>query len=356
MRIITFACVIAVHTISRTVTDDVPVYALLALLHFTREAFFALSAFVLVYTSLDRHGRSLRAFTRRRFVLVLVPYVVWSAIYVAFGYVQDPHGSAASILIRFGWDLLTGMAWYHLYFLLVSLQLYLLLPVILWFVRRTRGHHLGALIASGALQLVLTGLYMYDPSVLGPLSLAKTGVFVSYQFFILLGAVAADHAEELLAAVRHRRRSIAVGVGVTAAITVGWYLLAVALGESPTKAATPLQPVLMLWSVAASAGLLALGTLWADRRRPGLLAETVRVGSDRSFGIFLAHPLVIALLLLADDGWLGEHLATPWPLTVVVYLLTIAGTVALVEVARRSILSLPLTGRPFRAATRPGPR
>ena len=41
LRILTFACVIGVHTTSHTVADDdVPLNALLGLLHFTRLVFF----------------------------------------------------------------------------------------------------------------------------------------------------------------------------------------------------------------------------------------------------------------------------------------------------------------------------
>jgi peptidoglycan/LPS O-acetylase OafA/YrhL len=347
VRVVTFACVIGVHVISQT-TKDIPTDALLTLLHFTREVFFALSAFVLVYTSLDRHGRSLLLFTRRRFLFVLLPYVVWSAIYVGLYSAQHPGGTLADELLRFGRDLLTGTAWYHLYFLLVSLQIYLLLPLIVLLVKKTRGHRVALLIVSGAVQLVLTGFYMYHPSALGWLSSVQTEFFLSYQFFIVLGAVAADNSGAVLGWVRSHRRPIATIVVVTAVVTVSYYLVAVGTGKTTTKASDALQPILMVWSFVVAIGLLALGTLWADRRRPGLVSGAIRVGSDRSFGIFLAHPLVVALLLWAGDGWLAKHLPTPLPLTPVIYVLTVIGTVLVVELFRRGPFSLPLTGRPWR--------
>ena len=81
VRILTFLCVIAVHTTSHTVaTDDLPLNLLLGLLHFTRNVFFALTAFVLVYSYLHKPV-PMKKFWPRRFLLVGVPYVVWSVIY-----------------------------------------------------------------------------------------------------------------------------------------------------------------------------------------------------------------------------------------------------------------------------------
>lgn len=83
LRILTFACVIGVHTTSHTIAaDDVPLNALLGLLHFTRLVFFSLTAFVLVY-SWSLRPRPLTQFWPRRFLLVGVPYLAWSFVYVA---------------------------------------------------------------------------------------------------------------------------------------------------------------------------------------------------------------------------------------------------------------------------------
>ena len=52
------------------------------------------------------------------------------------------------------------------------------------------------------------------------------------------------------------------------------------------------------------------------------------------------------MLLLAFDGWLPRMIPSPW-LSVVLYVLVVVGTVLLVEILRRTPLSLALTGRPF---------
>ncbi|MDQ1582123.1 MAG: hypothetical protein QOF36_177 [Microbacteriaceae bacterium] len=349
VRILTFACVIAVHTISYTATStDVVLNGLLALVHFTREVFFALSSFVLVYSYLSRPV-PMRKFWPRRFLLVGVPYLVWSAIYVVVPYLHAPQGTLVSLFRHYVYAVVTGTAWFHLYFLLVTMQVYLLLPVIMWVVRKARGHHVTLLVISGAAQLLLTAAYMYWPAATALINPYNDQLFISYQFFILLGAVAADHSVQLMAWVRTHRRPIGVVTVLTAAVTIAVYVLAVRSGKSPIAAGVPLQPIIMVWSVAIALGLLALGSLWSDHRRPGgFLARVVTLGSDRSFGIFLSHPLVLWTVLLLGNHWLSTNIAKPW-LTLVTYILVVLGAIAVTELARRTPLSLPLAGRPFRS-------
>jgi peptidoglycan/LPS O-acetylase OafA/YrhL len=348
VRILTFLCVIAVHTISHTAAPTaLPLFLLLGLVHFTRDVFFALTAFVLVYSYLKRPV-PMRRFWPRRFLLVGVPYVVWSLIYFFANLAHaGTSGSPGVIAGQLLLDLATGKAWYHLYFLLVTMQVYLLLPVIIWLVRKTRGRHALVLAVSGALELMLVGGYFYFPGAVSGLLAYKDEYFFSYIFFIVAGAVAADHLVALFAWVRAHRPAIAVTTGITGALAVGVFLLSIAGGHSYTSAVTPLQPIIMVWAVAVCFAFLAIGTVWADRRRPeGIGTRFVNVASDRSFGIFLSHPLFIWLLLWVGNDWFEKNVPTPW-LTLVIYLLVVAGAIILTEVARRTPLSLPLTGRRF---------
>lgn len=350
LRILTFACVIAVHSVSHAAgPDDVVQNGFLVLVHFTREVFFALTAFVLVY-SFQMKPRPMRQFWPRRFLLVGVPYVTWSAIYVLSDWIRDGfEQSAPGLLAAFWHDLYTGTAWYHLYFLLVTMQVYLLLPAIVWMVEKTRRFHAAVLIVALLLQLAVTASYLYAPAFTEPWNEYKNIEFWSYLFMIVLGAIAADHREPVLAWVRRRRILIAWIALTGAALSIGVYAFNLSLGYGPSKAATALQPVTIVWSVPVILGFLALGTKWADQRVAGSrMARLVDTASDRSFGIFLAHPYLIWLLLLAGGGWLEKNLPAG-VLSPVLYVLVVIGTVLLIEIVRRTPLSLPLTGRPYRS-------
>jgi peptidoglycan/LPS O-acetylase OafA/YrhL len=348
VRILTFVCVIGVHTISHTsAPDTLPLFMVLGLVHFTRDVFFALTTFVLVFTFF-RRPVPMRKFWPRRFLLVGVPYLVWSVIYffanLAHTGTNSSPGTLAGDLLL---DIVTGKAWYHLYFLLVTMQVYLLMPVIVWLVRKTRDHHATALAVAGALQLIIAGAYFYFPSLVSGLTKYKDEYFFSYIFFIVAGAIAADHLDVLFVWVRSHRPLIAIVTVATALATVGVFLLEIAAGHSFTSAVTPLQPIVMLWGVAVCFAFLAIGTVWADRRAEGGFGTRfVSVASDRSFGIFLSHPLFIWLLLWVGNDWFEKTVPKPW-LTLVIYVLVVLGAVALTEFARRTPLSLALTGRRF---------
>ena len=59
-------------------------------------------------------------------------------------------GDVPDLVRTYAEGIVTGVAWYHLYFLLVTMQVYLLLPVVVWLVRRTRGHHVTVLVVAAS--------------------------------------------------------------------------------------------------------------------------------------------------------------------------------------------------------------
>ncbi|WIE53260.1 acyltransferase [Curtobacterium sp. MCBD17_003] len=347
LRILTFACVIGVHTTSHTTASDNHFYyALLALLHFTRLVFFSLTAFVLVY-SYTLRPKPMSQFWPKRFLLVGVPYLAWSLVYVGSAWLLSvtERGDVPLLVTDLAHGIVTGTAMYHLYFLLVTMQVYLLLPAIMWLVRRTRRHHVLLTVVALVVNLVVYGAYKYWPHSFDWMHGYSKQFFFMYVFFIVSGAVAADHAEAFLTWIRVRRRLIGWGVTGVGVLTLAVWAGQVLLGQSLYAAGTPLQPIEVVWSAAIGMGFLALGAAWADRRDPStLLARVIDYGSDRSFGIFLSHPFVI-FLLLYGDSWLERHVAQPW-LTPVTYVLVIVLAVAITELFRWTPLSIPLTGRP----------
>ncbi|HEY1973635.1 MAG TPA: acyltransferase, partial [Pseudonocardia sp.] len=234
VRVLTFACVIAVHTISTVNSIASPLWDGAALLlHFTRSAFFVLTAFVL--TSRYQRGvpRSL-PFWRRRFLLVGVPYLVWSLIYSAIGLAAAPRSWSESVITVL-YNVGTGQAWFHLYFLLVSLQFYLLFPLFMRLLRATLGRHGWLLAGSALLQLVLD-VWMHDPAATGAKAdyLRFAGSYlISYQFFLVLGGVVALHRQQVDTWVRSHRRTVLAGVLVTGLFAEGRYIWEVSHGANP---------------------------------------------------------------------------------------------------------------------------
>jgi peptidoglycan/LPS O-acetylase OafA/YrhL len=345
VRVLTFGCVIAVHTASTTnPLDSEAAGAVAMLLHFTREAFFILTGFVLTMRYQRTPPRP-AAFWCRRLLLVGMPYVVWSVVYTLLWFV--PTLSPAAMARQIGYNLVTGTAWYHLYFLLVSMQFYLLFPLF----RRVQGvavaHPWRVLAGSAALQVPMY-VALHDSAPTGVLAavIPHTGsIVLTYQFFFVVGALAALHRSAVEAWVRRHPRLLIAAVVGTGALAEGWYWRSIARGGGAVFATDVFQPVMIPWAVAVIAGFLALGLRWAERRERGEHGRGSRFiehGSDRSFGVFLVHPTL--LYVLTGPFAPGGVLAAPWS-SMAVYLVAVAGSLALVEVFRHSPLCLALTGK-----------
>lgn len=350
-RVVTVAGVISIHAVVFTTSPTSGLGSgLESLLHVNRELFLLLSAFVLTYAYHHRGSWGLGAFWRRRYWLVGVPYVTWTAIYSAVN-----GGPLSSWLSRFGSDLLTGAACYHLYFLLLTMQLYLIFPLLLRFVRATRGHHAYVLAASFAGQVALTTLFHYrlqGPGILSSWQHNPDALLLSFQFYVLAGAVAALHFERLSGWVANHARAVAMLVagGVAVGITSFLVDLNVA-GMSAAQASEVYQPALAVEAPVYALGLFALGQ-WLAARRSVAVRRVATFGADASFGIYLAHPLVLQGLLvlatatgaLAGVASLGDPVIVVADLVVGVPLVYGLSALAVAGV-RRTAFSLPFTGR-----------
>jgi peptidoglycan/LPS O-acetylase OafA/YrhL len=353
VRVITFGAVVAVHAVTSSVAAlDVGGHAALMLLHYTRSAFFVFMAIVLV-RSAERSGHTGRL--RRRLTLVGVPYLAWSVIYLVVGWAD---GDRATPWAGAGLALLTGTAWYHMYFLLVTMQFYLLVPVFLWLLRRTRRHPCALLGTSLAVAIVFTGWLHYSQWAPGPLATYRNysaQLLPTYEFLFVAGGVAALHLDAVLDWLNRHRRAVLAGTLAGAVAMEVLYFVTVATGTRPDTASDAVQPALQIWAVVLVAGLGAAATRWTDAGAPHV--GWVDRASDLSFGVYLVHPLLLLVLL----GLPGAT-APPAGVTAgVATVLALAGSLLVVEVARRTPASLPLTGRPRRrvrmlpAATGPRP-
>jgi hypothetical protein len=118
--------------------------------------------------------------------------------------------------------------------------------------------------------------------------------------------------------------------------------------------------VVIVEAITFGLALLAGGLLWSDRGARG--RKFCAAGSASSFGIYLAHPLVLQGLLvvtgagmtggLVAGGLLGavQHLPSGLELLVLLFVaVPVVYSVAWVlsSAARRTPASLPLTGREY---------
>jgi poly(3-hydroxybutyrate) depolymerase/peptidoglycan/LPS O-acetylase OafA/YrhL len=367
IRLIIMVFVVSVHTLAfggGPVTMSIG--AVTTIFHTSRELFLLLTALVLTYNYGHRDQLKAGRFWRRRFWLVVPAYVTWSAIY----YAADGRARGA-FPAAFLHDLQDAGARYHLYFLLVSMQIYLLFPVVRWVLKKTERYHAWLFgVALGYQVWLSIGLHYKvgrqgNGLVAQFLNGAGQGYWVdTYVFYVVAGALAGWHFERLCAFTRRslrsgRRVALVAAAGVAAGI--GVYLTETEVfGATPDSASAVFQPVVIFEALAFGWALLGAGLRWSDRGAPG--RKFCAAGSASSFGIYLAHPLVLQVLLLAagssalgaNGGILGALHRLHHSSVVVLALLFIAVPLIyavswmIASASRRTPVSLLLTGREWK--------
>ena len=356
IRTVTFSLVIFVHCLTQT-TDEytsMPVNTTSLLLHFTRNTFFALTGFVLMYQNFDKPDFSALSFWQRRIKLVIYPYVIWSAIYwVVNMWLADKLTEIPTSLGNFFYQLSWGLSGFQMYFLFVMLQVYLIFPLVVWLVLATSGHHgllLGASLAA-QFAIVSTITHWNPPASVAAHWWHNYATFVPYQFFILYGAVAAVHRKRIGEWLSGKGWWLFTALLVTAAIAVGSYIGGVWFAGKPVHDNnSAFYPALVPFLIVAMTCLYAAALHWAENRREYTprFARAVKYASNRSFPGFLVHVLVLTLIMYPQrngTSWVRDAIGQPWA-TLFVYVATLAGSLLLVEILRRLPGSLYLTGRP----------
>ncbi|WP_309573415.1 acyltransferase [Deinococcus sp.] len=127
---------------------------------FVVPAFVFMTALVLTRSAL-RHFDAARSY-RSRVRTALLPYLVWTGLYVLFRFATGQEEAAEwRDLSRWQVWVQYGKGYYHLYFLLVVLQFYLVLPLLLPLWRR-RWPLWGVLLCASMAQLAVYGLNRID--------------------------------------------------------------------------------------------------------------------------------------------------------------------------------------------------
>ncbi|HUZ00618.1 MAG TPA: acyltransferase [Thermomicrobiaceae bacterium] len=323
VRVVTALCVVGVHAAAFTVVFNHSTLgaqlqnAVVDVLHFTREVFLSITAFVLVYGYAHRPFNA-RRFWRRRGLGVLLPYVAWSFFYVWF---STPHQPIGSWLWAATLNTIGGSASYQLYFILLSLEFYLILPLFLWALARVERHPWKLLAGSLAVQLAV--MYVdYHYIQAGALAGTRAGQVIAeaqgrllpfYQFYAVIGALGAIYVDQVRAFVLRHGRAVVVTMALGVGILWGRYFVGVwSLHDSTDYATAVFQPSVVLFSGATALFLYWLGSRWALSRGAGMRPRGWRfmaLLSDASFGVYLVHAFILNSVLSS----LAPAFPAGWP-------------------------------------------
>jgi len=321
-------------------------------------AFVFLTGVMLFYHYFDKtmSAGAWRAFYYKRVLYLVIPYVVATFIYhtgVFFVLRHEPMAwsSMSRYVTEFGAKLLNGTGYSHLYYVLITIQLYLLFPVIRALLLKWRGLIAWLIVAGFAVQWGFYGfhrLIAHFP--------AKGTIAFSYFAPFLLGAWVGIYYERVRGWLQPRRHATLAGVG-RAAVWIVWACSAVLLTVVWYKTRLynhALHPLLYeagysLFTYTTILVLLYTVHYWADKRgqeRRSLLNEL----GTLSFGIYLVHPGFLLLYRKLSPSvsmnamyhvWVGGGFVLSLLLSVVVLLIAYrympASQLALGKVSERYV-------------------
>lgn len=280
--------------------------------------FIIMSGFVLYFADRQR-WLPVQFFLSRRFGRVLNPYIFWTVIYVlatAWFYRQS-WPDTQSFAVSLAKHLMFGTGFFHLYFLIIIFQLYLLYPLLRIWLKRYPG---SLLLLSFV--LTLTGQTLVYLSELKLITLPYLGflyctLFPLWLFYFVLGMYMAAHTKEMANLVRGREWLL----GILALLSLGLLLA----DSYYTRVYIAIKPSLILYTLLGHFFLYSLALRWKEWFRRW--ESPIRWLADQSFLIYLSHPLVLSILFF---GVPSRWWAYPWqgdlPMLALYLLVVLAST------------------------------
>ncbi len=259
---------------------------------FAVPVFIFLSGFVLIYNYMDKpiSFNAVWQFYRKRMLYIVVPYLVFSVFYFTFiqwWYYDFNH--LPLIIEKFMHAFfIKGGTMYHLYYMYIIVQFYMLFPLVWMFFRQ---RWLTAYAVPIAFVFHWIFVYMNGYLELFP---KRSIVSLNYMVYFLIGAYVAIHWEawsRRFADGRHSTKLISALLG-------SWLLLAgahvflrytLSTGQFSTHVKV-YELVFVLYCLLSALLLLCLGSVIIRSAMIRLHNTMISIGA-LSFGIYLIHPL-----------------------------------------------------------------
>ena len=320
--------VVAIHTGSQYLLNPTPNVHLVALFEiasrFSVPIFFFVSAFGLFYRMDISAPFEYGKFLRRRFKAVLIPYLLWSTFYIVHdnyfhGWQLFPEFDYATEIYFF------GLAKYHLYFLVILIWFYLLMPLWIFLVKRMTPARLILLLAA---QIAFDYWSSYCAGTSESLFFKwrLNWLVLHYAFVFVFGGVLAVHSQKFFAWCSSHKKIINAGFLLSLTILLAWYYFLLNVKnfspEAAVNTAHQLSPPGIFYTLAASIFFFAL---FQDGKLPTPLKKFLSLLGKNSYFVYLAHPLTITYLSLA----LGKSgLVMTAPNALIFYVATVTITLA----------------------------
>ncbi len=306
MRGISMLGVVGIHIGSQYLTyNPTANLELLALYEivtrFSVPIFFFISAFGLFYHLDLKQEFSYRSFMKKRFKTVLIPYLVWSIFYM-LEYTVLNHTFALFHPLNFVGILFFGLASYQLYFMVLLIWFYALMPLWIFMVKRMN------LVLFILLFIAQMAFDYYSSFIMNPYGIENEFIkaifmyrlnywVVHYVFIFILGGYLAVHYDAFKQFMRNNLNYIRLFGALSLVGLLGYYYYCIFYNgysaEGAINTAHQLSPAGLVYTVGATIFLFA-------EFQYGILSHHLKsfftLMGKHSYFVYLAHPVAITFL------------------------------------------------------------
>ncbi len=299
--------VLHVHATSDATIDaaDTSIYYVFNFLNlmfkYGTPAFIFLSSFVLFYNYFDRPltGKLISGFYKKRILYILLPYILISALYLFYKlYTRGLLGEPVMMLLRDYVDaIFSGTAWTHLYFVFISVQFYILFPLMLVLLKNYRWMARWAIVIGLVVEWAWVFGNKYEFQYAN-----KGSIAFSYFAYYMLGAFVAIYFQPFRQWVMTRWSDMNGRLKrMTAILWASWLatgLLYVQIWYHSRMTDRWMDSLWyeLMWNVYTMLSCLVLfqAAFIVNRIAPKLILAVLRRLGELSFAIYLVHPFILA--------------------------------------------------------------
>ena len=326
----------------------------LVLTHFSREAFLFVSACMLAFSMRDSERIDWRHYSKRRFMSVGLPYLTWTLIYFmfiqliavrSFPYYTINWSSTLSLSnLHHLWSL-TWQGYYHLYYLLVILEFYVLFPFLLTLIRRWHNRHVMIMMMALLWQVLFSiAVSRHWVGFIRP-GFWQTRFVLSYPLYLVGGIVVALHLDEVHKWIVSHAWFIRIATVLSAALAIGLNSVHAGgiYGQLIRPGGNPFAVLAIPYTVGAILCVYLLGVFLVSPARSIRTRAATKSGSDNSYGIYLSQMIWIPILLRVFQHY---NVSMPFPLGPIVAVVIVYSVGFLFSaVFARTPLARAVTGR-----------
>lgn len=290
IRCIAILSVIAIHITGSYSMNSTLIYLWNQSMRYAVPIFILLSGLVLYYSDMNKDKFSLITFYIKRVNKVFIPYLVWTLIFLIYNNRHELgkiYFSVGSFLSDLGRNLLFGTGYYHLYFIVIILQLYLIYPLLRYLFKKAPFFTLiCSLLCSAAFQTIFY-LQFFKIRIIPPLTYPYAFLFPVWIFYFVFGMYFVSNLSKWQKRLEYR--------GLL--LFVIWVLnlsFVIAENSFTSPDGTTIKPSVMLFCITSFFLFYQLGLRFKNMSLR--ISNLITWVSEQSFIIYFCHPLLLGFI------------------------------------------------------------